>query len=182
MVMQPVSPAATRYDTTTILFHWLTALLVATQWLGAQMIDWFPRGPLCVDAQAVHITCGLALGVILLLRIVWSHSYGRQLPPAGSRFVDTLAKLVHKGLYLLVGAMVLVGVALTLARGADIFGLYSIPSLAPGNKALVDQIAGIHDAIGWIIIGVVGLHAVAALFHQYIWKDGVMDRMGLLNR
>src|SRR5215213_10369807 len=91
MVMQPVSPAATRYDTTTILFHWLTALLVATQWLGAQIIDWFPRGPLRVDAQAVHITCGVALGAILLLRIVWSRSYGRQLPPAGSRFVDTLA-------------------------------------------------------------------------------------------
>ena len=56
--MQPVSLAATRYDTTTIVFHWATAILVATQWLGAQIIDWFPKGTLRVDARSMHIVCG----------------------------------------------------------------------------------------------------------------------------
>lgn len=35
-----------RYDRRTILLHWMTAGLVAMEWLGAQVIDWFPRGPL----------------------------------------------------------------------------------------------------------------------------------------
>lgn len=37
------SPDNIRYDRTTIVYHWATALLVAVQWLGAQTIDWFPR-------------------------------------------------------------------------------------------------------------------------------------------
>jgi len=58
LLMQPVSPAATRYDAATIIFHWLTALLVVGQWVGAQVIDWFPPGRLRVDARSMHIVAG----------------------------------------------------------------------------------------------------------------------------
>ncbi len=78
--MQPVSPAAMRYDTETIAFHWLTALLVAGQWLGAQVIDWFPRGPLRVDARSVHIIGGAMLAALLLARIAWRATQGRRQP------------------------------------------------------------------------------------------------------
>jgi cytochrome b561 len=66
--MQP-APREMRYDATTMFFHWATAILVATQWLGAQTIDWFPGGPLRVDVRSVHITCGALLAVLLLARI-----------------------------------------------------------------------------------------------------------------
>ena len=59
--MQPVNTSATRYDITTIIFHWATAILVVEQWLGAQIIDWFPRGAPRVDARSVHITGGVLL-------------------------------------------------------------------------------------------------------------------------
>ena len=69
--MQPVSTVAQRYDTTTVFFHWATAILVAEQWLGAQVIDWFPRGALRVDARSVHIVLGVVLAVLLAGRILW---------------------------------------------------------------------------------------------------------------
>ncbi len=78
--MQPVSPAATRYDAATIAFHWSTALLVVGQWVGAQVIDWFPRGPLRVDARSMHIIGGAMLAALLLARIVWRTTQGRRLP------------------------------------------------------------------------------------------------------
>jgi cytochrome b561 len=175
--MQPVTPAATHYDTNTIAFHWITAILVATQWFGAQIIDWFPRGAPRVDARSVHITCGVLLAFILLARIVWRLTAGRRLPLADGRALSVVAKAAHWGLYALLVVMVLVGITLAWARGDSIFNLFSIPALDPGNKTLPHQVGEIHATIGWIIVGVAGLHAAAALFHRYVLRDGVLARM-----
>ena len=68
--MQPVSTDAQRYDPATMFLHWATAVLVAAQWLGAQTIDWFPRGPLRVDARSMHITGGVLLAALLVARLL----------------------------------------------------------------------------------------------------------------
>jgi cytochrome b561 len=175
--MQPVSLNAKRYDGTTILLHWVTAILVVEQWLGAQMIDWFPRGPLRVDARSVHITLGVVLAVLLLGRLLWRSSRGRRLPLADTGFLGVVAKATHWGLYGLLVAMVLVGLALTWTRGDSLFNLVSIPAYDPADRDLADQVQGIHATIGWIILGLAGLHAGAALFHRYVWHDGILARM-----
>jgi cytochrome b561 len=175
--MQPVDTTATRYDGRTMLLHWLTAILVATQWLGAQTIDWFPRGPLRVDARSVHITMGVLLAVVLVARILWRLTEGRRLPLADKGALNVVAKGTHWVLYLLLIAMVTAGIALTWARGDSLFNVVSIPSFAPGDKPLTEQIFEIHSTIAWIILGLVGLHAGAALVHRYLWHDGVLARM-----
>ena len=166
-----------RYDRPTMFFHWATAVLVAEQWLGAQTIDWFPRGPLRVDARSVHITLGVALGLLLLARIWWRATRGRHLPPAERNMLHVLAKGTHWGLYLLLLAMVSVGAFLVWTRGDSIFGLFDIPAYKPGDRGLVNQVESIHATIGWIIVGLAGFHAAAALAHQYVWHDQVLTRM-----
>ncbi len=42
--MPPVNNNYTRFDGLTILFHWLIALLVVVQIIGAFSIDFFPKG------------------------------------------------------------------------------------------------------------------------------------------
>lgn len=180
--MQPIKPNATRYDKTTIIFHWLVALLIAIQWIVALSIDLFPRGPLRVDARSVHITFGLILGAVLVAHILWRRSYGRRLQAVGNRVTILLATIVHWALNVLTGIMVLLGMTLASARGDSLFNVFTIPSFAPGNKALAEQIAEIHGTVGVIILIVAAFHAAAALFHQFVWKDGVMDRMRLLGR
>jgi cytochrome b561 len=175
--MQPVSLVATRYDTTTIVFHWAAAILVATQWLGAQIIDWFPKGTLRVDARSMHIVCGLLLAVILLSRIAWRLTRGRRLPLADGPVLNFIAKTTHWGLYTLVTAMVVVGIALAWTRGDSIFNLFTLPAFDPSNRALADQVQEVHATIGWVIVVVVGLHAAATLFHHLVWHDGILGRM-----
>jgi cytochrome b561 len=175
--MRPVSPNATHYDTTTIVLHWLTALLVAVQWLGAQTIDWFPSGAARVDARSVHITLGVSLAVVLAIRFAWRLTGALRLPPADTGALQVLAKAVHFALYGLLVAMVIVGVALAWTRGDSLFNLVRIPAFDPGNKLLAEQVGEVHAAIGWFIVAVAGAHAAAALFHRYVLKDAVLGRM-----
>jgi cytochrome b561 len=175
--MQPVIPTALRYDARTIFFHWATAVLVICQWLGAHTIDWFPRGPLRVDARSVHITVGVLLGVLLVARMFWRLTGGRRLKLADAGALAVISKLTHWGLYLLIAAMIAVGLALAWTRGDSLFNLFSIPAYDPGNRALVNQVQDIHATIGWIILSVAGLHAAAALLHRFLWDDGVLERM-----
>ncbi len=175
--MRPVSPQPTRYDATTILLHWLTAIIVVTQWLDAQVIDWFPRGPMRIDARSVHIVGGLLLTAILVVRLIWRATRGRRLPPADQGPLHAGAKATHWGLYALLIIMVLVGITLAFVRGDSLFNLFSIPSPTPGDRALAEQIGDIHGTIGWIILVVAGLHAAAALAHRYLWHDSVLARM-----
>ena len=166
-----------RYDPLSILLHWATAVLVVTQWLGAQVIDWFPNGPLRVDARSVHILFGLILAALIVARLFWRLTGGRRLPPAATGLLGLAAKSVHVTLYALLLAMVTVGVALTWTRGDSIFNLFSVPAFDPGNEALADQVQDIHATLGWLILGLAGLHAGIAILHRQVWRDRVFDRM-----
>lgn len=175
--MQPVSPAATRYDAATIAFHWLTALLVVGQWVGAQVIDWFPRGPLRADARSMHIIGGTMLAALLLARIVWRATQGRRLPLADSPALSVVAKGTHWALYGLLALMVALGILLTWARGDSLFNLVTIPRLGLANHDAAEQLQDWHNAVGFLILALAGLHAAAALLHRYAWKDQVLERM-----
>lgn len=175
--MQPVSNDARSYDATTIFFHWATAILVVAQWLGAQVIDWFPRGPLRVDARSVHVTFGLLLAALLAARLFWRVTGGRRLTLADAGALNLVAKATHWALYALLVAMVLAGMFLTWTRGDSLFNLFTIPAYDPGNRALPHEVQDVHGTIGWIILALAGVHASAALVHRYLWHDGVLGRM-----
>ena len=175
--MQAVDANATRYDSTTMFFHWVVALLVGTQWLGAQTIDWFPRGALRVDARSVHITVGVLLAALLLGRILWRLTAGRRLPLADKGALNLVAKGTHWGLYLLLLAMVTLGVFLTWTRGDSIFNLFSIPAYDADDKTLAHQTQYLHATVGYLILALAGLHATGALVHRYVWHDRVLSRM-----
>ncbi len=175
--MEPVSLTAQRYDGRTMFFHWATLLLVVLQFAIAWTIDDFPRGPLRVDARSVHITIGTLLAVLLIARLSWRATGGRRLPAADAGPTHVLAKATHWGLYALLLAMVTVGLFLVWVRGDSIYNLFSIPAFDPSNKALREQVGDLHATIGWVIIGLAGLHAAAALVHRFLWHDGVLSRM-----
>ena len=175
--MQPVSEASNHYDLRTIVFHWATAVLVVLQFVVAWTIDAFPSGPLRVDARSVHITLGTLLAMLLIGRLWWRATGGRRLPAADAGVAHVVAKGTHWSLYLLLLAMVSVGLFLTWVRGDSLFNAFSIPSFDPGNKALRHDTQEVHAAIGWVILALAGLHATAALVHRYLWRDGVLARM-----
>ena len=175
--MQPVSPAATVYDSRTIWFHWLTAVLVAGQWIGAKTIDFWPKGALQTDAISAHITFGVVLGLLVLARILWRVTGGRRLPNPDTRLLQLLATAVHWLLYLLILTVVGLGLAMLSQRSLSYFNLFMLPSLASGTRAAFRAYHGNHGLLANAILFVAGFHAAAALMHRYLWHDGVLTRM-----
>lgn len=165
------------YDGRTILFHWLTALLVVVQWVGAHYIDAFPKGPLRVDARSAHITIGAALIAVILARLAWRATGGRKVAAVSHPAVRHLSQATHALLYALLAVLLAVGVANAWERGDSLFNLVKIPSFAPGDTALRHAIESLHEELANILLIVAGLHALAAIAHEFIGKDRILRRM-----
>ena len=169
--------ATTRYDTPTIALHWATALLVALLWAIGETIDFAPKGPLRVDYTSLHIVLGALLGLVLLARLAWRHTRGARLPVEGPRLLALAAQAVHWLLYLLVGGTVALGLVTAWAQGRSLFGLFSLPSFAPGDRALAHLIFSLHSLGATAVLILAGLHAAAALGHHYVLRDETLRRM-----
>lgn len=166
-----------RYDRITMILHWLTALLVVSLWGIAQVIDFFPRGSPRVDVRSVHMVLGITLGLVLLARILWRAGFGRGLPDAEAGLLGLAARAVHYLLYGLVFATVLLGLANASLGGDSFFNLFALPAFPGANGNLARSVNGLHGTFANAVLIVAGLHALAALFHHYVRRDGVLRRM-----
>ena len=170
-----MTDVAVRYDRTTIALHWATAALVAILWISGQTADWFPRGPAKAAYWSTHVVLGLALATVFAWRIAWRSSAGRALPAADDGPRDVLAKATHYGLYLLLAAVLALGVTNAFVRGYPIYGLFHLPQL--GDYGWRRPITQWHGLAANVVLALAGLHASAALFHHYVLRDGLIARM-----
>ncbi len=175
--MQPVDRAATRYDRTTIVLHWATALLIVTQWCVAHMIDWAPRGAARVPMRSLHLTIGAVLVLLIAARVLWRATRGRRLPAADAGALHVVAKATHWTLYALVAVTLGLGLALWWVRGDTWFFLFSPPAASPANADVRAFVGGWHVTLANAILILAFVHASAAILHRVLWRDGVLARM-----
>lgn len=166
-----------RYDPTTIWLHWLTVGLIVVLWLIGQTADLAPRGPFRTGLWSVHVVLGFAMGFVLLTRVAWRAHFGRILPPADTGVLYAIAKVTHYALYILLGAVVVLGIANALYRGFNLFGIWSLPQVGTNDTATRHTINGWHELAANLTVLVACLHGAAALVHQYVWRDHLLERM-----
>ena len=165
-----------RYDRTTITLHWLTAALVAVLWLLGQTADDFPDGSVAnTGLWSIHVTLGFALALALISRVVWRAGPGVALPAADRGALHLLAKATHYLLYLLLIAVVVLGVVNAFVRGYSMFDLYHLPQI--GDRAWRRPITHWHGLVANALLALALFHAFAALVHHYIWRDGLLHRI-----
>ncbi len=169
----------TNYDNVAIAIHWTTALLVVVQFALAETWDYFAR-PTQHTMQSLHVSLGVLLTAVILVRIAWRLIPGHQVSSLDVGWMRIAAKGVHYLLYLLLIAQVATGFLLRWAQGQPVsfFGLFAIPSPFDAfDKATLRQVHTVHEWIGWSIIIAAFAHALAALYHHYVLKDRVLMRM-----
>jgi cytochrome b561 len=169
-----------RHDGVEMSLHWATAILVVANYLLAQVWDLAQRGtPLRHEMQSLHVSFGLLLIVVLIVRLAWRIGPGRRVPPVATGVLELASRLVHYALYGLLIAVALIGFCFRWAQGEPLafFGLFAIPSLYPFAKNQAHTLGEIHEWLGNAIIILAGLHAAAALFHHFVLRDDVLWRM-----
>jgi cytochrome b561 len=82
-------------------------------------------------------------------------------------------------MYVLFFAVPLIGWAYSSAAGFPIvwFGQIPLPDFIGPDKALAEIIKPLHQLAALALLGLAGLHVAAALKHQWIDRDGLLDRM-----
>jgi len=165
------------------ILHWITALFViALIPLGFLMVDRYDTHDFDAITTALydsHKLMGFLVLWLTLARLGIRLLRGVPAPEAGlSPPLRMAARATHLALYgllLVVPVLGWIGAAAYDLR--DVFGLFSLPAIVPVNKDFAGAILEWH-APAAIILGVLAaLHFGAALFHRFVRKDAVLQRM-----
>ncbi len=177
-----------RYSLVAILLHWLIALLVlAIATLGLVMTH-VKLAPLWqFRFYQWHKSIGITILVLAALRLLWRLTHR---PPALPDAMPRLEKRVAAGAHLLIYGLILglpiVGWALVSASPLNLptvlYGVLRwpdlpVPKVLPSGGSTAHLLGLVHAYGAYVLIGLVVLHALAALRHHVVLKDGVLRRM-----
>ncbi|KAK43716.1 cytochrome B561 [Caballeronia jiangsuensis] len=168
----------TTYDNVSIVLHWLTVVLVLMQFGLAQIWEFAPK-PTRHLMIVAHMSFGILLTTVLIVRIGWRLSPGHESPPALTGWNERAAKAIHFLLYGLLVSEAVLGFVLRWSgnESMSFFGLQLAPPFAPLSKPAHHNIGEAHELVGWAIIVLAAFHAIAALFHHFVIRDAVLIRM-----
>jgi cytochrome b561 len=165
-------------------FHWLTVVLVfilvplgfLMTYRGKTLDVW--------DATtnalySTHKILGIALLGVVVLRLIYRFAKGA--PPdevSIEPWQKAVSHVTHWTLYGLLIAMPIIGwIGVSKFPALDIFGLFKLPALTEPDNAGAAAIFEWHVLGAYVLIGLVGMHVAAALYHHCVRKDGVLRRM-----
>jgi cytochrome b561 len=167
-----------RYGSMSIALHWLMLALLVAVYGVIELREFYPRGSALREGlKTWHYMLGLTV-----FGLVWLRVLARLLAPAPAPVEGgwrlAMSRAVHAALYAFMIGMPVAGWLILSAEGEPIpyFGA-ELPPLVAANEALAERVEELHELGGTIGYWLIGLHAVAALFHYYILRDGLMARM-----
>ena len=171
------STSSARYDSFTIGLHWTIVLLIAAQWLGAELIDFVPGKPAHQLYWSIHISLGILFAAAVIANLLWRTMRGRKLPHSNEEYWKTATVVMQTILLWLPLLLALLGIGIVLARGWTLFDMINIPMMPGGSRPLSRQIHGIHEWTAHVVVFLAVGHASAALFHHYVLRDNLIGRM-----
>ena len=168
------------YPATSKLLHWLIAASVLTTAPVAIAMGRVAPGPTQDSLYNLHKSLGVLIFVLMALRLINRLTVGAPIAdPAIEPWQKALSAIVHTLLYILLLAMPIVGYVANSAFGAPtpFFGLFTLPPIVGKNEALSNQLFTFHRWTGFVVIALVLMHVGAVVFHTFIRKDNVINRM-----
>jgi cytochrome b561 len=162
---------AFRYTKPQVAIHWLAAALIAFLLVtGTLVLADLPNTAAKIGNLRIHMLLGGLAGLLVLGRIVMRRRFPA--PPAGAG--DKLALAGHLALNLIILLLVFSGVMLGLQSGT-FDAVFGSGVLAEDFKQFTPR--RIHGLASRLAMGLIALHVLAALWHQFIVKDGLLARM-----
>jgi cytochrome b561 len=173
---QSTQPA--RYDRGAITFHWIMVVLIAVAGTLGLLHDSFPEQSHNFWIN-VHALTGLGIWVLLIARFAWRQRHPPpELPPDSGELARRFARPVHLLLYALIFITPVVGFVTFVWHGrAFDFGLFRVDFGVAKNRAVFAPTEDIHGYLAYALFALVGVHALAALWHHFYRRDRLLARM-----
>jgi cytochrome b561 len=174
--------------------HWGTAMLFLLSYCAVYYRHWFTekQTPENLVALQLHLSAGISIAVIVILRIIWRNMNVQPELEPGPRWQQLLAHSAHYALYAVMILMPLTGYIGT-GVATEFFYLFQIPKfedtwlfqtvvagyLGMTFKQFEAPIDFFHkDIMGaWLVWILIVGHAAAAMYHHYVYKDRTLVKM-----
>ena len=170
---------ARRYDPISQALHWMIAVIILATYLIGLVREEMPRGALRNDMLSYHMALGVLVFALTFVRIGWRSVHPAPPPVSSSALMNVAAKGGHLALYLTMFAIPLIGLfsAWAAGRSVSFVGLFSLPALIAPSRGLVKILEEAHEISAHGMMALAGLHAAAAIVHQFVLRDGTLTRM-----
>src|SRR5713101_7970068 len=180
MLRTDSDPELRVFDPVIRFLHWLTLFLVATIFVLAFSIKFASSRDEAVALIQLHRSFGVTLWVVTLGRLVWRQfSRFPNWPADMPQAMRYAAHWSEYALYALLLTQPILGLLHTNARGerANLFLLGRLPALIGRDLALAKQFLALHETVGLLLLGLIALHAAAALYHHFWRRDDTLEAM-----
>ena len=170
-----------RYSRPLIAMHWLMFLFLALTYAAIEFRVLFVKGTPERDLmKTLHFMLGLSVFLLLFVRVL-ARKFSPQPQNLSSSGLESvlhrLATLGHAALYVFMFAMPLLGWVVLSASGKNlVWGGFALPALLAADPDLAKSLKELHEVIGKVGYLLIGIHVLAALFHQWILKDRLFSR------
>jgi cytochrome b561 len=171
-------PQRGHYRGGAIAFHWAMFVLVVIVGVLGLLHDSWPK-----QTQAfwinVHALIGILIWLLLLARFGYRLRHSPpELPKEAGVFSRRFSSPVHLTLYALIFVIPIIGVVTFIYHGRVFnFGLFELNLGAKKNRAIFGPTEDIHGYLAYALFALAGLHALAALWHQFVLHDSVLARI-----
>ena len=160
--------------------HWLVLVLLVAVFTCISLTENFPKGSDTWELlKTWHFMLGLTVFALAVLRLIVTLLSPTPLINSPiPRWQGLTAKVVQALLYASMFAMPLLGWLILSAAGKPIpFYGWKLLALIAENKGIAETVKEFHEAGGTVIYFLVGIHAVAAVYHHYFVRDNTLQRM-----
>ena len=160
--------------------HWLTLFLIAAIFVLAFSVRFATSSEGARTLIELHRSFGMTVWVVTLGRLVWRQfSRFPNWPADMPRAMRFAAHWSEYALYALMLTQPILGLLHTNAYGqrANVFFLGQLPALIGRDPPLAKQLLAVHQTVGLILLGLIGLHAAAALYHHFWRRDDTLEAM-----
>ena len=171
-----------RYAAPARSIHWLTATLMSVIIVVGLWIAYFRPGEEAFKLRLynIHESLGVIVWVLTLVRLAYRRRHPPPpLPVDTPAVIRVAARTTHVALYVLLLTLPVIGFLATNAWGfpLSVFGVLPLPSPVGKDEALAKLLALAHRIGALTIIALIAAHITGALYHTFLRKDGVLQRM-----
>jgi cytochrome b561 len=168
------------YTGTAKSLHWLIVALLIGQFIFAWTMPHIGRNTPVTTLISLHFAFGIMILAVAIVRLIWRFTHAEPAPLDGiPPWQMWSARIVHWALYLLLFVIPILGWMDASRRGMPVvmFGL-ELPKLLATRAPGWGWTGNVHGLLAtYGMLGLVGLHVLAGLYHYFFRRDGVLERI-----